>query len=337
MNDRTRTFCVRAATTHPIKIHSQTTFYLLPVHTWILLILTMANRSIDFNNTAVRLMRVEDQSSTGNVVNPLVALDMFQGALEVLLDETRRLDDQERQGHEDHRPNEGEVDPASCEEPVPTPTPTAPERPVTQETLNCVQRAELHLETINAYFAEQSLTGDNPILPPSLMVQARHDNSRDVRDAIVVPVRSRGYNPYLYKIPFTIAQPMDEDSHLNGSIIVYNIGLAHQLLDSGSVVAPVFYQKAAALLSSVPMLSPISNDTLLLRLSLVNNYGVSCAENGDGETMRTCMEQLARSLDEHESTEAYEDGVLVDATIRDGFRSNIQHLLTPSHGGSPVA
>jgi hypothetical protein len=153
-------------------------------------------------------------------------------------------------------------------------------------------------------------------------------DSSTMGDTITVPAQSRGYDPYIYRIPFQIPEePLS--TQIISSIIVFNLGLVHQLASRESSKAAAFFEISAALLASLPE----SRETLLLRMVLLNNFGVWCFENGDGESMRTCMEHLTIALQD-----AMQDQTLaIDESTVEGIRSNIQGLLTPLHGGSPAA
>jgi hypothetical protein len=249
----------------------------------------MEDRSAIYNNAGVRVLLAD-------VGNHVAALELFGGALEAK--RTTEL----TQG-----------------------APEGPTRP--RPPLDCVRRAEVHLQSLSSYLtasaSQQALSvGElREILP-------QHGSTNAGSDMIIVPLSSRGYDPYLYKIPFNIADDQQESPLLSSSAIVFNMGLVHQMISRTAPKTADFYAIAASILSIPPLLS----DTLLIRIALLNNLGVWCFENGEGDSMRTCMEQLSMVTSEEEA-----DATAIDASVLAGARSNIQWLLTPLNGGSPAA
>lgn len=181
----------------------------------------------------------------------------------------------------------------------------------------------------------------------SMRTLQMEDDDDDNGGAIAVPRQSRGYEPYIHARPFeipvatatnTTAGGVGVSTQVISSVIVYNLGLVHQLSCRASPKAAAFYEISAALLASLPE----TNDTLLLRVSLLNNFGVWCFENGDGDSMRTCMEHLSMALEDAELAAASPDNdssscTIIHKDLKEGIRSNIQWLLTPLNGGSPAA
>lgn len=155
-----------------------------------------------------------------------------------------------------------------------------------------------------------------------------------VSGPLVVPTLERGYEPYLYKTFFHVPDH-SESIYISSSYIVFNMGLAHHLDRRIAPHSANYYEIAASMLSIDATLTP---DTLLLRMALLNNLGVWCYENGEGDSMRTYMEELSLIL----TNENVEGNTVVTSQSGSeaffvGIRSNIQWLLTPLNGGSPAA
>jgi hypothetical protein len=142
----------------------------------------------------------------------------------------------------------------------------------------------------------------------------------------LVPIESRGCHPYLYAQPFEL--PINSTStQLTSAIIVFNLGLVHQSMNRSAPKAAAFYEISAALLANEAEFI----DTTPLRIAMMNNFGVWCYENGDGESLRTCMGLLSVLLDRSADRMTME--------VQEGVRSNIRRFLHPSHstGASPAA
>jgi hypothetical protein len=197
------------------------------------------------------------------------------------------------------------------------------------EATEVIQRAVVHLDHLNLYLTPTPKPPDN--VPES---RQPIETVRSLQllfapsSTVVPPLASQGYQPYLCTFPFFVAED-SAFSAVASSVIVYHLGLVHQLMERHSVKASDFYTISAALLASEVQ----TRATILLRISLLNNFGVWCFENGDGESMRVCMEHLSTVLQGEEN----EDGCLIEAKIIASLRRNILWLLTPPIGVSPAA
>jgi hypothetical protein len=254
----------------------------------------MEDRSAIYNNAGVRVI-------LANVGNHVAALELFGGALEA-----------KRTTEMTHGA------------PQPQDSTTRP------PPLDCVRRAEVHLQSLSSYLTSTS-TSSQQALSVGELHEILHQHGSSINagsDMITVPLSSRGYDPYLYKIPFRISDDQQESPLLSSSAIVFNMGLVHQMISRTGQKTADFYAIAASILSIPPLLS----DTLLIRIALLNNLGVWCFENGEGGSMRTCMEQLSIVTSEEEA-----EASALDAGVLAGVRSNIQWLLNPLNGGSPAA
>lgn len=255
----------------------------------------MSDRSATFNNAGVRIMALGNQ---------LVALELFRGALESKLAYERN-----------QRPSvsdQGII-----------------QRCVTPDPPDCLDRAEVHLANLDSYLGQPQHSSPEQHRHPSAqdqLISHLQDGSDILDDTITVPRQSRGYDPYVYMTPFEIPdQPTS--TQITSSVVVFNLGLIHHAMSRTSPKTAAFYEISAALLASMPE----SPNTLLLRIALLNNFGVWCYENGDGESMRTCMEHLAVAVNDEGSCS------IVDSAVKQGVQSNIQWLLTPLDGGSAAA
>jgi hypothetical protein len=150
-----------------------------------------------------------------------------------------------------------------------------------------------------------------------------------------------GYVPYLYTQPFAI--PEDDENFFDSTSmrttqtvsgqIVFNLGLIHQMVSRASTKAASFYEIAATLLSSVPEEEDDDEKVILIRLVLLNNFGVWCFENGEGESMLACFEQIMETLNSLSETARS----TIDPAVRRGIQSNIQAFVTPMNGVSLAA
>jgi hypothetical protein len=181
------------------------------------------------------------------------------------------------------------------------------ERCITPE---CVLRAESHLSHMDEYSTQNEVEELTPVL--------------DSVDDAIIPFADRGYDPYVYALPFQLPSA-SASTQLTSAIIVFNLGLVHQIASRTSAKAAAFYEIAAALLAS----EAPSPESVVLRVAMLNNFGVWSYENGDGESLRTCMEHLSNVLQQARPS--------LDQQVEDSIKRNIDWLLTPPNGGSPAA
>jgi hypothetical protein len=180
-------------------------------------------------------------------------------------------------------------------------------------TPDCLITAENHLANLPNYLVHPSPEQLELISP-----------SRVLTETDLVPVESRGYNPYLYAQPFEL--PSNSTStQLTSAIIVFNLGLVYQTMSRIAPKAAAFYEIAAALLLNEGEFI----ETTMLRIAMMNNFGVWCYENGDGGAVRTCMEQVSMILDR--------SGDIMPMEVQEGVRLNIRWFITPPTGASPAA
>lgn len=248
-----------------------------------------------FNNAAVSIVL----SDTGN---ECFALELFLGALESKLSyECTQLPVDSLETEQDER--ESSLHHLGVR----------PSRP------GCVLRAETLFQNLETCLQPR----------PTCAEEVQQDNG-GIDSAITVPQHCRGYDPYIYKTPMSIPDHL-VSTHFTSSAIVYNLALIHQMFNRESQAAAQFYEISATLLigSGTDDQTPESS---LLRMALLNNFGVWCFENSDGEVMRTCMEEMAIAMDDPSQKR-----IQLEENVRQGFRENIRWLLTPLNGGSPAA
>jgi hypothetical protein len=262
----------------------------------------MSDRSAAYNNAGVRVMEAGHGA---------IAMELFRAALESKLSFERS---QTIRGHlaiSGHSSISTDAVIVGCRQ-------GQADTECQDVSLECIRRAELHLLNLESYLS----------FAPTQECQQTSDHSTGAISTIVVPAESRGYDPYICSTAFSIPEHSNFSAQVVSSIIVYNLGLAHQNVNRGTETAALFFEISATLLSNFPS----TTDTLLLRIALLNNFGVWCFENGDGESMHTSMEHLAIAL------KFAEDGNgSIDVLIQQGVRSNIRHMLTPLEGASPAA
>jgi hypothetical protein len=277
-------------------------------------IMNTTDLATHFNNAGVIILQSDEAKYHYDV-----ALDLFRGALETKL----ALEFAHRFPIATGAPHGGDLTLLQEQEIL--------ERQVfpSPEATDIIYRAVVHLDHLNLYLT--------PTPKPPDFHESSHPQTETVHSlqlllapshAVVPPLASQGYQPYLCTFPFFVA----EDSALSAvasSVIVYHLGLVHQLMERHSVKTADFYTISAALLASEVQ----ARATILLRISLLNNFGVWCFENGDGESMRVCMEHLSTALQGEEN----EDGCLIESEVIASIRRNILWLLTPPNGASPAA
>jgi tetratricopeptide (TPR) repeat protein len=187
-------------------------------------------------------------------------------------------------------------------------------------TPDCLSTAEDHLANLPSYLRQ-------PSPEPSPQGVEPMSSSRAPTTTDLVPLESRGYIPYLYAQPFAF-QSNSTSTQLTSAIIVFNLGLVYQLMGRSAQKAAAFYEISAALLANEPDF--IDTTCTLVRIAMMNNFGVWCYENGEEESLRTCMERLAVVLD-------CSAGTTMTMEVQEGVRSNIRLFTAPPSGASPAA
>jgi hypothetical protein len=300
------------------------------------------DRTVLYNNAGIRLMDYGNYSA---------ALEMFRGALETKLihertmlhNSTSAADHDENNMDDDHE----EGDQQRCVSPDGSDDSTT--------SNNTPMRSHQRNDNLDSFLDllrnmdEQQRQND---LASSSISSVQGGVITSTNGSLVAPSPSdgisnvilssyRGYEPYLYRIPFVLpgnevtssSQQVTVEAQSISCRIVFNLGLIHQTMCRTSCKVASFYEIAATLLSSLPSefadSSEMAVTTVLLRIAILNNFGVWCYEKGEGESMTNSFEQLVDTLDE--------DQDLIDPSIIRGVRANIQAFLTPNSGASLAA
>jgi hypothetical protein len=274
------------------------------------------DRSATYNNAGVRLMTAGNHNA---------ALELFRGALESKLSFERRA----FSGRDD----------ASIERCV-TPDMSDTEVSPSSSSSSRSDNEDLPTTTLDTYLELSRSTEVGPQHLPRQSPQFVTFND-GVTMMISMPSATSnsgggGCEPFLYTKPFAVPE------ETNGSVsqcttqatscrIVFNLALIHQLVCRSSAKAASFYEIAATLLSSLP--DEQDDEIFVLRLVLLNNFGVWCFENAEGESMMACFEQLVETLQNEDEMSS----LSIDPSILHGIQRNIQAFLTPMNGVSLAA
>jgi len=222
-----------------------------------------------------------------------------------------------------------------------------------QQQPECVIRAESHLSNLSRYSTPLDESERRMLAAANGGDEASASAIEEGISDPVIPYANRDFNPYIYLRPFPLPSQQQqqqqqqqrgssppEDSisatQITSAVIVFNLGLVHHHASRRSAKAAAFYEISAALLSA----EPISRSTVLLRVAIMNNFGVWCYENGNdnGETLRTCMEHLSTVLDYARRLDNGIDGTsVIDRDVEESVTNNINYIITPPNGGSPAA
>ena len=245
------------------------------------------DRSVLYNNAGVRLMDYGNYSA---------ALEMFRGALETKLIHERTLlhnSSSAADHHEDNMDDDYEenyqqrcVSPDGSDDST-----TSHNTPMRSHQRNDNLDSFLDLlrnmddQQMQNDLATTSVTSTQGGIITSTNSSLATNSSSDGLSNVIL--RSfRGYEPYLYRIPFHLpgneVTPASLDiSQAAQSIscrIVFNLGLIHQTVCRTSCKVASFYEIAATLLSSLPSEFADNGEmgeiTVLLRIAILNNFGV---------------------------------------------------------------
>jgi hypothetical protein len=300
------------------------------------------DRSVVYNNAGIRLMDYGNYSA---------ALEMFRGALETKLihertllhNSTSSVDDDNMDGDYEEDDQQRCVSPDGSDDST-----TSNNTPMRSHQRNDNLDSFLDLlRNMDDQQRQNDLASSSIASAPGGIITSTNGSfvasSPSVGTGMsnVILSSFRGYEPYLYRIPFLLpgnevtsaSQEVTEAAQSISCRIVFNLGLIHQTVCRTSCKVASFYEIAATLLSSLPSEFADSSDmaaiTVLLRIAILNNFGVWCYENGEGESMMNSFEQLVDTLDE--------DQDLIDPSVLRGVRANIQAFLTPNNGASLAA
>ena len=143
----------------------------------------------------------------------------------------------------------------------------------------------------------------------------------------ILPPQERGYDPYLYLTPFEILEHHSESTQLSSAIIVFNLGLCYHSFGNRHPKSAALYEIAAAILAE----EELTDETFLIRIALLNNFGAWCYENAEGEPLRNCMEHLSELLDDDARSNSLPEGVFRNVGL------NVRWFLQPPDASSPAA
>jgi hypothetical protein len=314
----------------------------------------MTDRSVVYNNAGVRLLEFGNHSA---------ALELFRGALESKLTQERIMlhNSNNGNGYDDDNmdaDNEFDMDdmneqPQRCVSPDDESDDGSNSNTTEVRENQSNEALDSYLDLLNAIESQQqqhiqgnssNSTPTNQSPSPTRTVQ-RTTPVVGVSAATTTAATSTTYEPYLYTIPFLIHETdmtSSSSSIINGTQsvscrIVFNIGLIHQMVCRSTNKVASFYEIAATLLSSLPVVAQGDEETarimILLRIAILNNFGVWCYENGEGESMMNSFEQLVETIDDDQALLSN----YVDSVVVQGVRANIQAFLTPQNGVSMAA
>jgi hypothetical protein len=316
------------------------------------------DHSVLYNNAGVRLMAAGNHNA---------ALELFRGALEAKLTQERfalftsnaSVDDNDDDNMDDDEFDDTEnlrcVSPDTSSDDGSNTTPLRGHHPNDNldSYLEILREMDEQAQNVTA---SSSSTTTPTISADSGSIMSNHGASSSPSVLLNEAIRStllnsQGacYEPYLYTKPFVIAEadstsmtssPQNtvQTSQSISCQIVFNLGLIHQMVCRTSCKVASFYEIAATLLSSLPstMLDDDVATMMLLRIAILNNFGVWCFENGEGESMMNSFEQLVDTI--HEDHDALSgSSSIIDPSIMRGVQANIQAFLTPHDNVSLAA
>lgn len=128
-------------------------------------------------------------------------------------------------------------------------------------------------------------------------------------------------SPYLFSHPMRIMPRPDTTTRRESATIIFNLALVDHLKNRHSAQAVALYELAMTLLTG--------DNVDLLGLSLMNNIGVWCYENGDNDGALACMSHIANFIGSC--------GSFINSEQKDGLHSNILWLMNPPFAASPAA
>ena len=127
-------------------------------------------------------------------------------------------------------------------------------------------------------------------------------------------------SPFLFTHAMRLERDTDMSTRKQSATIIFNLAIVDHLKNRLSEQAVSLYELAMTLLAG---------DVVdLLGISLMNNMGVWCYENGDMDGAMACMAHLAGFMVSCSS---------IDQAQKDGIQSNIIWLTYPPSPASPAA
>ena len=129
------------------------------------------------------------------------------------------------------------------------------------------------------------------------------------------------YTPFLFTDPVVLGEDPNITTRRESAAIIFNLALTEHLKTRCSEQAISLYELSMTLLAG--------DSVDLLGISLMNNIGVWCYENGDLAGCAKCMGHLVNFTNALSSE--------LDRDQREGVQSNILWLAQPPFTASPAA
>lgn len=182
-----------------------------------------------------------------------------------------------------------------------------------QHSNNYIARAEAHLMNLRSFPTAFDAPQEQELLtsPRMQSIETWEKFSND----------TSLYTPFLFTDPIMLGVDANITTRRESASIIFNLALTEHLKARCSEQAISLYEFSMTLLAG--------NSVDLLGISLMNNIGVWCYENGDLAGSAKCMGHLV-SFTSALSSELEQEHI-------EGLQSNILWLASPSCTASPAA
>jgi hypothetical protein len=178
-------------------------------------------------------------------------------------------------------------------------------------------KAESHYTNLDAYVPPALREANATTQSETSSLSCSGMSTRRTRLEDSEPISS----PFLFSHPMRIVPRPDITTRRESATIIFNLALVDHLKNRHSSQAVALYELAMTLLTG--------DNVDLLGLSLMNNIGVWCFENGDHDGALACMAHLANFIGSC--------GSFITPEQKDGLQSNILWLMNPPFAASPAA
>ncbi|KAL3939327.1 MAG: hypothetical protein SGBAC_005930 [Bacillariaceae sp.] len=183
-----------------------------------------------------------------------------------------------------------------------------------QDSNNYIARAETHLMNLRSSQTPFEYNSQQQELVTSPRMQSIETWEKFSNDNSL-------YTPFLFTDPIKLGVDANMTARRESASIIFNLALTEHLKARSSEQAISLYEFAMTL---------IAGETVdLLGISLMNNIGVWCYENGDLAGSAKCMGHLVRFTSALSSE--------LEQEHREGLQSNILWLASPPCTASPAA
>lgn len=174
-----------------------------------------------------------------------------------------------------------------------------------------IARAETHLMILKSFQNELKFPPEEQVSPRIQSIETWEKYSSD----------ASLYAPFLFTDPIMLGVDPNMTTKRESAAIIFNLALTEHLKARCSEQAISLYELSMTL---------VAGDSVdILGISLMNNIGVWCYENGDQEGCDKCMGHLM-SFTSALSSE-------LEPELREGVQSNILWLAHPPCTASPAA